>query len=141
MRIKDIIHESWVKPRPENEFDEISYQTDDENLPRFVRKELEHLNNIDNFKDALSGAKIEKYNQDKVQNVNNTDAADPDSFQSLDSDKKKRVIELFKKDSDIETPIILRNIKTGHEHLLAGNTRATYAMKKFGHFKATVIEY
>ena len=137
---KEYIEEAYIKPKSSKEKDEIRTQIGSSSHDH-VNKQLQHLSNPKNFKSALSKAKVQHYDQKKIRNVDNTDASEKGSFKSLHPDKQKRVSNIFKKSKSIETPIILRHKETGHEHLLAGNTRATYGIQKRKRIKASVIEY
>ena len=66
--------------------------------------------------------------------INNTDAADPDSFKSLDPNKQKRALAQLEKGT-IEMPIVAV-YSDGHKELVGGNTRLTAMMAK--NDKATV---
>ena len=130
----------WVKPKSSKEQSEIGFQIGTSSTPE-VNKHLNHLSNPKNFKTALAKAKVQHYDINKIKNVDNTDAADKNSFSQLNKQKQKRVSNIFKKSRSVETPIILKNKESGHEHLLAGNTRATYGIQKRKKIKASVIEY
>lgn len=141
LSFKLFISEIWIKPKAETERKEIPFQANVKEFPDHVRHQLNYLANPNNFKRALSSAKIEQYDAEKVKNVNNTDASDPNSFKGLNPEKQKRVTGILNRNRGVETPIILRHKETGHEHLLSGNTRATGAMNISRGFKASVIEY
>lgn len=130
----------YIKPKSSSEIDEIPHQAQMDGIPGHLQNQLHHLSSPSAFRASLSKAKLETYDANKIQGVQNTDATEPDSFSKLDKNKQDRVKKAFRGTS-VETPIILRHKESGYEHLLAGNTRATYAMKKFGKFKASVIEY
>jgi len=66
--------------------------------------------------------------------INNTDAADPDSFKELDPAKQKRALAQLEKGT-IEMPIVAV-YSDGHKELVGGNTRLTAMMAKDG--QATV---
>jgi hypothetical protein len=130
----------WVKPKPNKEQSEIGFQVGSSSHAH-VNKQLKRLSDPKKFKSSLSKAKVINYNQNKIKNVDNTDAADKGAFKQLNKQKQKRVSNIFKKSRSVETPIILKHRETGHEHLLAGNTRATYGIQKRKKIKASVIEY
>lgn len=130
----------WIKPKSSKEQSEIGYQIGSSSHAH-VNKQLKHLSDPKKFKSALSKAKIKHYTQDKIKKVDNTDAADKGAFKQLHKQKQKRVSNIFKKSRSVETPVILKHKKSGHEHLLAGNTRATYGIQKRKKMKASVIEY
>jgi predicted chitinase len=66
--------------------------------------------------------------------INNTDAADPDSFKSLVPAKQKRALAQLEKGT-VEMPIVAV-YSDGHKELIGGNTRLTAMMAKNG--RATV---
>jgi len=69
-----------------------------------------------------------------AQGINNTDAADPDSFKSLVPAKQKRALAQLEKGT-VEMPIVAV-YSDGHKELIGGNTRLTAMMARDG--KATV---
>ena len=69
--------------------------------------------------------------------INNTDAADPDSFKNLDPSKQKRALAQVEK-GNIELPIVAV-YSDGYKELVGGNTRLTAMMAKHG--KATVWQF
>ena len=66
--------------------------------------------------------------------INNTDAADPDSFKSLEPEKQKRALAQLEKGT-VEMPIVAV-YSDGYKELIGGNTRLTAMMARDG--KATV---
>ena len=66
--------------------------------------------------------------------IDNTDAADPDSFKSLVPAKQKRALAQLKKGT-VEMPIVAV-YSDGHKELIGGNTRLTAMMARDG--KATI---
>jgi hypothetical protein len=66
--------------------------------------------------------------------INNTDAADPDSFKSLDKGKQARVLAQFNS-GDVEMPIVAV-YPDGWKELIGGNTRLTAMLAQ--NSKATV---
>ena len=60
--------------------------------------------------------------------INNTDAADPDSFKSLDPNKQKRALAQLKK-GKVEMPIVAV-YSDGYKELIGGNTRLTAMMAR-----------
>jgi hypothetical protein len=66
--------------------------------------------------------------------INNTDAADPDSFKSLVPAKQKRALAQLEKGT-VEMPIVAV-YSDGHKELIGGNTRLTAMMARDG--RATV---
>lgn len=60
--------------------------------------------------------------------INNTDAADPDSFKSLDPNKQKRALAQLEKGT-IEMPIVAV-YSDGYKELIGGNTRLTAMMAR-----------
>jgi GNAT superfamily N-acetyltransferase len=69
-----------------------------------------------------------------AQGINNTDAADPDSFKSLVPAKQKRALAQLEKGT-VEMPIVAV-YSDGHKELIGGNTRLTAMMARDG--QATV---
>ena len=63
-----------------------------------------------------------------AKSINNTDAADPDSFKELDPAKQKRALAQLEKGT-IEMPIVAI-YSDGHKELIGGNTRLTAMMAK-----------
>ena len=138
---KEFIEETYIKPKAKAEIGEVPFQRKVQGFPSHVHKQLDHISNINNFRKALSSAKVKHYDAKKIKNVDNTDAATPKEFKKLHPTKQKRVAKIFNKGRGVETPIILKHKESGHEHLLSGNTRATYGMKRSKRIKASVIEY
>jgi hypothetical protein len=62
--------------------------------------------------------------------INNTDAADPDSFKALDPAKQKRALAQVEK-GDVELPVVAV-YSDGYKELIGGNTRLTAMMAKHG---------
>lgn len=75
---------------------------------------------------AKSGKPV-RVTKKTVANIHNTDAADPDSFDSLDADKKVRFQKSYE-NGEIEMPILMI-APNGKLELIAGNTRLTGLMK------------
>ena len=69
--------------------------------------------------------------------IENTDAADPDSFKTLEPAKQKRALAQLEKGS-VEMPIVAL-YSDGYKELIAGNTRLTAMMAKDG--RATVWQF
>ena len=69
-----------------------------------------------------------------AKDINNTDAADPDSFKSLDPNKQRRALAQLEK-GIIEMPIVAV-YSDGYKELIGGNTRLTAMMAQDG--QATV---
>jgi len=69
--------------------------------------------------------------------IENTDAADPDSFKSLDPNKQKRALAQLEKDN-VEMPIVAV-YSDGYKELIGGNTRLTAMMAKNG--QATIWQF
>ena len=72
-----------------------------------------------------------------AKDINNTDAADPASFKSLDKNKQARALAQLKS-GDVEMPIVAV-YSDGYKELIGGNTRLTAMMAKNG--KATVWQF
>ena len=72
-----------------------------------------------------------------AKDINNTDAADPDSFKSLDKNKQARALAQLKS-GDVEMPIVAV-YSDGYKELIGGNTRLTAMMAQNG--KATVWQF
>ena len=69
-----------------------------------------------------------------AQGINNTDAADPDSFKLLAPEKQKRALAQLEKGT-VEMPIVAV-YSDGHKELIGGNTRLTAMMARDG--RATI---
>ena len=69
--------------------------------------------------------------------INNTDAADSDSFKNLDPAKQKRALAQIEK-GNVELPVVAV-YSDGYKELIGGNTRLTAMMAK--HSKATVWQF
>lgn len=67
---------------------------------------------------------------DEVSDINNTDAALPESFGLLEEDKKQRALEQLHL-GKFELPIVAL-YPNGTKELIAGNTRLTLMMKELG---------
>jgi hypothetical protein len=65
--------------------------------------------------------------------INNTDAADPESFKLLDPEKQERALAQLAT-GDVEMPIVAR-YSDGYLELIGGNTRLTAQMAKDGQAK------
>lgn len=76
---------------------------------------------------AKSGKPV-KVNSKTVANINNTDAADPNAFDSLEDDKKERFLKAYAH-GEIEMPIVMVD-PDGKLELIAGNTRLTGMLGK-----------
>ena len=72
-----------------------------------------------------------------AKDINNTDAADVDSFKTLDTQKQKRATAQLKS-GKVEMPIVAV-YSDGYKELVGGNTRLTAMMAKNG--KATVWQF
>ena len=137
-------HLHFRSPQGTEEHDEVHMQLQAHKqgmneMPAHAHKYLQHLADPDNYSKALSNARVETYNKSSVRNVSNTDASD--GISSLNPMKRKRVSSIYKQ-GKITSPIILRHKETGHEYLLAGNTRLTHGIhvaKK--PVKVSVLEY
>jgi len=72
-----------------------------------------------------------------AKDINNTDAADPASFKSLDKNKQARALAQLKS-GDVEMPIVAV-YSDGYKELIGGNTRLTAMIAQNG--KATVWQF
>ena len=72
-----------------------------------------------------------------AKDINNTDAADVDSFKTLDPQKQKRATAQLKS-GNVEMPIVAV-YSDGHKELIGGNTRLTAMMRDKG--QATVWQF
>ena len=138
---KFLLEYEWIRPT-DREHHEVKYQLKNYkySIPKHLYTKLKELSDKNIFSKEIDNAKKEIYDKEKIKKVDNTTASDGNSFEYLKKEKQKRVKTYFD-NGTIETPIILRHKQSGHEHLLSGNTRATYGIKKDGNFTATVIEY
>jgi hypothetical protein len=72
-----------------------------------------------------------------AKDINNTDAADPESFKTLNPEKQERALAQLEA-GNVEMPIVAL-YSDGYKELLAGNTRLTAMMGKNG--EATVWQF
>jgi len=115
--MQDVI---YTKPNLENEWEEAA------RYPEFVRIGKEAW-----IKLAQAGKAV---TIKSAKDINNTDAADPDSFKLLNKDKQARALSQIKQGS-VEMPIIAV-YSDGRKELIGGNTRLTATLAKYG--KSTV---
>ena len=114
------IAEAFVEPQFDVEWDEAA------RYPEFVKIGKEAWIEL-----AKKGTAI---TIKSAKGIENTDAADPDSFKSLDPNKQKRALAQLEK-GEVEMPIVAV-YSDGYKELVAGNTRLTAMMARDG--KATV---
>lgn len=72
-----------------------------------------------------------------AEDINNTDANEPDAFKTLDLNKQKRALAQLKS-SNVEMPIVAL-YSDGYKELIGGNTRLTAMMAQNG--KATIWQF
>lgn len=119
---------NWVRPSARDEFEEVTVQIEalesqEMEGPSWLLPTLQKMSTLQNFTKILSLAQTMTVNQDDYENINNH-TSDLEDWNTLDTSKKKRVETMFKA-GKVAMPII---IKKGRDmHLLAGNTRMTYA--------------
>lgn len=136
----------FVRSKGREEHDEIHHQLNahkngSSTLSPHLHKYLQHISHYKNYKKALSSSSTETYSHHNIDRVDNTDASTHGSFKELHPLKKGRVEHVYKT-GRVSMPIIVRHKKSGHEHLLAGNTRLTYGIqKKKIPVKVHVMEY
>ena len=111
--MQDII---YTKPNLENEWEEAA------RYPEFVR-----IGKEDWIKLAQAGKAV---TITSAKDINNTDAADPDSFKLLHKDKQARALSQIKQGS-VEMPIVAV-YSDGRKELIGGNTRLTATLAKYG---------
>ena len=111
--MQDII---YTKPNLENEWEEAA------RYPEFVSIGKEAW-----IKLAKAGKAV---TITSAKDINNTDAADPDSFKLLNKDKQARALSQIKQGS-VEMPIVAV-YPDGRKELIAGNTRLTATLAKYG---------
>ena len=111
--MRDII---YTKPNLENEWEEAA------RYPEFVSIGKEAW-----IKLAKAGKAV---TITSAKDINNTDAADPDSFKLLNKDKQSRALSQIKQGS-VEMPIVAV-YPDGRKELIAGNTRLTATLAKYG---------
>ena len=111
--MRDVI---YTKPDLENEWEEAA------RYPEFVRIGKEAW-----IKLAQSGKAV---TITSAKDINNTDAADPDSFKLLHKDKQARALSQIKQGS-VEMPIVAV-YSDGRKELIGGNTRLTATLAKYG---------
>jgi hypothetical protein len=110
---RDVI---YTKPNLENEWEEAA------RYPEFVRIGKEAW-----IKLARAGKAV---SIKSAKDINNTDAADPDSFKLLNKDKQARALSQIKQGS-VEMPIVAV-YPDGRKELIGGNTRLTATLAKYG---------
>jgi len=93
-----------------------------ERYPEFVQMGKDNW-----IKMAKSGKKVTIHS---AKDINNTDAADTDSFDSLDQNKQQRAMSQLRK-GDVEMPIIAV-YPDGYKELIGGNTRLTAMFRDNG---------
>ncbi len=106
----------YTKPNLENEWEEAA------RYPEFVRIGKEAW-----IKLAKAGKAV---TITSAKDINNTDAADPDSFKLLHKDKQARALSQIKQGS-VEMPIVAV-YPDGRKELIGGNTRLTATLAKYG---------
>ena len=111
--MRDII---YTKPNLENEWEEAA------RYPEFVRIGKEAW-----IKLAQAGKAV---TITSAKDIDNTDAADPDSFKLLHKDKQARALSQIKQGS-VEMPIVAV-YPDGRKELIGGNTRLTATLAKYG---------
>ena len=116
-------NESFVKPQFDREWDEAA------RYPEFVKIGKEAWIEL-----ASKGKAVEITD---ASDINNTEAADPDAFSTLDSAKQKRALAQLER-GVVEMPIVAV-YSDGYKELIGGNTRLTAMMAKDG--KATVWQF
>ena len=123
MKIAEIITESFVKPQLDVEWDEAKRYPEFRKIGKEAWIELASKGKAVTITDASD--------------INNTDAADPDSFKTLDPAKQKRAIAQVT-GGKVELPIVAL-YSDGYKELIGGNTRLTAMMAKQG--KGTVWQF
>ena len=113
-------NEAFIEPNFNSEWEEA------ERYPEFVKLGKEEWIEL-----AKKGKAV---NIKSAKGINNTDAADPDSFKSLEPEKQKRALAQLEK-GEVEMPIVAL-YSDGYKELIGGNTRLTAMMAKDG--QATV---
>ena len=111
--MRDVI---YTNPNLENEWEEAA------RYPEFVR-----IGKEDWIKLAQAGKAV---TIKSAKGINNTDAADPDSFKLLNKDKQARALSQIKQGS-VEMPIVAV-YSDGRKELIGGNTRLTATLAKYG---------
>jgi len=117
------ITESFVKPQFDVEWDEAA------RYPEFVKIGKEA------WIELASKGKAVKITD--ASDINNTEAADPSAFDTLDSQKQKRALAQLER-GVVEMPIVAV-YSDGYKELIAGNTRLTAMMAQQG--EATVWQF
>lgn len=110
MKIYEIFQRTYTMPNFKVEYEEALRYPEFQNMSQRQWEDI-----------AKHGHKLST-TQQFIQNLNNTDAADPFSFKDLEQDKSRRFTKALKSNT-IEMPIVLHNDE-GYE-LLGGNTRLT----------------
>lgn len=117
------IYEGYVKPQFDVEWDEA------QRYPEF-----EKLGKEEWIKLAKTGKPV---TIKTAKDINNTDAASPESFYDLDKSKQQRALQQVAR-AEVEMPIVAR-YSDGYKELLGGNTRLTAMMLRKG--SATVWQF
>ena len=116
MKIAEIITESFVKPQLDVEWEEAKRYPEFRKIGKEAWIELASKGKAVTVTDASD--------------ISNTDAADPDSFKTLDPAKQKRAIAQVTS-GKVELPIVAV-YSDGYKELIGGNTRLTAMMAKQG---------
>ena len=116
MKIAEIITESFVKPQLDVEWEEAKRYPEFRKIGKEAWIELASKGKAVTITDASD--------------INNTDAADPDSFKTLDPAKQKRAIAQVTS-GKVELPVVAV-YSDGYKELIGGNTRLTAMMAKQG---------
>ena len=115
---KSIYKESYVAPQLDIEWDEA------QRYPEFKKLGKEGWIKL------ASKGKATTITIKSAKDINNTDAADIDSFKKLDPQKQKRALAQLKSNK-VELPIVAV-YSDGYKELIGGNTRLTAMMAKHG---------
>ena len=113
---KESIEESFVKPQFDVEWDEATRYPEFEKIGKEAWIKLAKKGKAVTIKNA--------------EDINNTDAADPDAFKNLDKNKQARALAQLKS-GDVEMPIVAV-YSDGYKELIGGNTRLTAMMARDG---------
>jgi len=132
--LEDMLDESWLEENITNsiKFVKPKFDVEWEEATRYP--EFKKLGKKEWIKLAKKGKAV---TIKSAKDINNTDAADPNSFKSLDKNKQARALAQLKS-GDVEMPIVAV-YSDGYKELVGGNTRLTAMMAQ--NSKATVWQF
>jgi len=132
------INEKWINPHHTDEHDEVhtQMQAPKTAFPQHVHKQLKHLSTPANFHKAMKSATTTHihHSDSNLHKMGNTDVNNKKGIlgnPEIEKAKANRVSSQYDNahKKPMTKPIILHHIKSGHKHLLAGNTRLTHGVQ------------